>query len=203
VSLANKSAIHSSDTRAHPSHPQPIDPAPVRGRRAHSPFGHGVLRSRIGERDGRHRRRRTAHLPRRMQRRRRQRVELVLCRSQLLLHLQRQNLLQLRQLDTLLELLSRDLALQDRGGCVGATRCIVGRIATFEASRHRRQMPHPGVHALVRASHLITNIERRVKQGDLSSVDAKALLQELSALLARMGVGRSDPSCEGAKAEAT
>ena len=64
-------------------------------------------------------------------------------------------------------------------------------------------MPPPGVHALVRASYLITTIERRVERGELSSDDAKALLQELSALLARMAVTRSASSREGAKGEVT
>jgi hypothetical protein len=61
----------------------------------------------------------------------------------------------------------------------------------------------PGVHALVRASYLITKIEQRVAQGELSSEDAKELLQELSALLARIAVSRADPSRDDAAAEAT
>jgi hypothetical protein len=64
-------------------------------------------------------------------------------------------------------------------------------------------MAKPSVHALVRASYLITTIERRVEQGALSSDDAKVLLHELSALLARIALARSDSSREGVKAEAT
>jgi hypothetical protein len=64
---------------------------------------------------------------------------------------------------------------------------------------HGRNMPLPGAHALVRASYLITNIERRVERGELSSDDAKELLQELSALLARIGGTRPDDSREDAE----
>lgn len=64
-------------------------------------------------------------------------------------------------------------------------------------------MPVLGAHALVRASYLISNIERRVERGEISSNDARALLQELSALLERMAVARSDSSRDGAKADAT
>jgi hypothetical protein len=46
----------------------------------------------------------------------------------------------------------------------------------------------------VRASYLITNIERRVERGEISSDDAKELLQELSALLARIGGTRIEAS---------
>ena len=55
-------------------------------------------------------------------------------------------------------------------------------------------MPLHGAHALVRASYLITNIERRVERGEISSDDAKELLQELSALLARIGGTRIEAS---------
>ena len=63
-------------------------------------------------------------------------------------------------------------------------------------------MPQPGMHALVRASYLISNIEQRFERGELSSEDARELLQELSALVARLAT-RSDPSREGDKVEAT
>ena len=86
---------------------------------------------------------------------------------------------------------------------LGSTQCIVRPIARLEAPRHRPRMPQLGAHALVRASYLITNIERRVERGEISSADAKALLHELSALLARIAAARSDSSREGIKGEAT
>ena len=57
------------------------------------------------------------------------------------------------------------------------------------------------MHALVRASYLISNIEKRFEHGELSPADARELLQELSALVARLAT-RSEPSREGNEADA-
>ena len=66
------------------------------------------------------------------------------------------------------------------------SQCDVGRIGVPPSLAHATPMNELAAHALVRASFLITNIERLVERGDLSTTDAKQLLGQLSSLLARL-----------------
>jgi hypothetical protein len=66
------------------------------------------------------------------------------------------------------------------------SRCDEGPIFAVSPPTHENRMNELAAHALVRASFLITNIERLVAQGDLSTTDAKQLLGQLSSLLARL-----------------